>query len=154
MQVKSRSILQYFWPSLNYYLSLRSLFCLFLSGLFTQVLLYMRERSGSVEECLTWDRWALGSSLTGVTTLCPWARHIYPSLVLAQPRKTCPSITERLLMGRKESNQTNKTVHMLPQWPDHCHHRPEHWGCWSDPPYRSHHLTDYRHHPSNQQLSS
>ena len=30
------------------------------------------------------------------------------SLVLVQPRKTCPYITERLLMGRKESNQTNK----------------------------------------------
>ena len=45
MQVKSiaecskGSILQYFWPSLSYHL-LRSLFCLFLSGLFTQVLLY------------------------------------------------------------------------------------------------------------------
>ena len=49
-----------------------------------------------------------GSSLTGVTVLCPWARHIYPSLVLVQPRKTHPYITERLLMGRKESNQTNK----------------------------------------------
>ena len=38
MQVKSiaecpnGSILQYFWPSLSYHLSLRSLFCLFLSG--------------------------------------------------------------------------------------------------------------------------
>ena len=30
-------------------------------------------------------------------------------LVLVQPRKTRPFITERLLMGRKESNQTNKT---------------------------------------------
>ena len=45
MQVKSiaecskGSILQYFRPSLNYHLSLRSLFCLFLSGRFTQVLL-------------------------------------------------------------------------------------------------------------------
>ena len=36
-----RSILQYFWPSLSYHLSLRSLFCLFLSGRFTQVLLYV-----------------------------------------------------------------------------------------------------------------
>ena len=35
------------------------------------------------------------------------ARHIYPSLVLVQPRKTRPCLTERLLMGRKESNQTN-----------------------------------------------
>ena len=46
MQVKSiaecsnGSILQYFRPSLSYHLSLRSLFCLFLSGHFTQVLLY------------------------------------------------------------------------------------------------------------------
>ena len=30
------------------------------------------------------------------------------SLVLVQPRKTRPCLTERLLMGRKESNQTNK----------------------------------------------
>ena len=46
MQVKSiaecskGSILQYFRPSLSYQLLLRSLFCLFLSGRFTQVLLY------------------------------------------------------------------------------------------------------------------
>ena len=33
------------------------------------------------------------------------ARHIYPSLVLVQPRKTPPYITERLLIGRKESNK-------------------------------------------------
>ena len=43
---------------------------------------------------------AAGSSLTGITVLCPWARHINPSLVLVQPRKTRPYITERLLMGR------------------------------------------------------
>ena len=46
MQVKSiaecskGSILQYFRPSLSYHLSVRSLFCLFLSGHFRQVLLY------------------------------------------------------------------------------------------------------------------
>ena len=34
------------------------------------------------------------------------SKNIYPSLVLVQPRKTRPFITERLLMGRKESNQT------------------------------------------------
>ena len=34
------------------------------------------ERSGSVVECLTWDRGAAGSSLTGVTALCPWASPI------------------------------------------------------------------------------
>ena len=41
------------------------------------------------------------------------ARHIYPSLVLVQPRKTRPCLTERLLMGRKKSNQTNKTDKFL-----------------------------------------
>ena len=42
--------------------------------------------------------------LTGVTVLCPWARRINPSLVLVQPRKTRPYVTEILLMGCKESN--------------------------------------------------
>ena len=36
------------------------------------------------------------------------SKNINPSLVLVQPRKTRPFITERLLMGRKETNQTNK----------------------------------------------
>ena len=40
----------------------------------------------------------------------PWARRIYPSLVLVPPRKTRPCLTERLLMGRKESNQTNRMI--------------------------------------------
>ena len=35
------------------------------------------------------------------------SKNINPSLVLVQPRKTRPFITERLLMGRKESNLTN-----------------------------------------------
>ena len=35
------------------------------------------------------------------------SKNINPSLVLVQPRKTRPYITERLLMGHKESNQTN-----------------------------------------------
>ena len=38
----------------------------------------------------------------------PLARHIYPSLILVQPRKTRPYLTERLLMGLKESNQTKQ----------------------------------------------
>ena len=37
------------------------------------------------------------------------SKNINPSLVLVQPRKTRPFITERLLIGRKESNQTNET---------------------------------------------
>ena len=36
------------------------------------------------------------------------SKTINPSLVLVQPRNICPFTTERLLMGRKESNQTNK----------------------------------------------
>ena len=36
------------------------------------------------------------------------SKNINPSLVLIQPRKTRPFITERLLMGLEESNQTNK----------------------------------------------
>ena len=35
------------------------------------------------------------------------SKNINPSLVLVQPRKTRPFITERWLSGRKESNQTN-----------------------------------------------
>ena len=38
------------------------------------------------------------------------ARHIYPSLVLVQPRKTRPYITKRLLMGRKELLKSNLYV--------------------------------------------
>ena len=41
------------------------------------------------------------------------SKNINPSLVLVQPRKTRPFITERLLMGRKESNQTNKQYPQL-----------------------------------------
>ena len=58
-----------------------------------------RECSGSVLEFLTRDREAAGSSIIGVTELC-LSKNINPSLVLVQPRKTCPFITERLLMGR------------------------------------------------------
>ena len=38
------------------------------------------------------------------------SKNINPSLVLVQPRKTRPFITERLLMGRKESNQTKQRL--------------------------------------------
>ena len=38
------------------------------------------------------------------------SKNINPSLVLVKPRKTRPFITERLLMGRKESNQTKQTI--------------------------------------------
>ena len=58
------------------------------------------ECSGLTVECLTRDR--------GFEPHCAvsLSKNINPSLVLVQPRKTRPYITERLLMGRKESNQT------------------------------------------------
>ena len=37
------------------------------------------------------------------------SKNINPSLVLVQPRKTHPFITERSLMGLKKSNQTKST---------------------------------------------
>ena len=43
------SILQYFRPSLNYHLSFRSLFCLFLSGRLRQVLLYLNPKQRHIK---------------------------------------------------------------------------------------------------------
>ena len=41
---------------------------------------------------------------------CALKQDINPSSELVQHRKTRPFITERLLMGRKESNQTNRQI--------------------------------------------
>ena len=43
------------------------------------------------------------------------SKNIVPSLVLVQPRKTCPFITERLLMGRKEQKHTWSHIHQETQ---------------------------------------
>ena len=67
-----------------------------------------REPSGSMVGCLIRDRGATGLSLTGVTVLWSLSKTHYPSLALVQPRKNRPCLTETFLMGRKESNQTNK----------------------------------------------
>ena len=40
------------------------------------------------------------------------SKNINPSFVLVQPRKTCLFITERLLMGHKESNQTKTIIRL------------------------------------------
>ena len=53
----------------------------------------------AVVEYLFRDRRAVDSSLISITVLCPWVRHINPSLVLVQPRKTRPDVLERLLTG-------------------------------------------------------
>ena len=55
----------------------------------------------------------MGLSLTWVTALWSLSKNINSSLVLVQPWKTHPYITERLLMGRKESNQSNKSSENL-----------------------------------------
>ena len=68
----------------------------------------MWERSDSLVECLTRDQGTTGSSLTGFPFVVSLSKNINPSLVLVQPRKYRPFITERLLMERKESNRTNK----------------------------------------------
>ena len=59
---------------LQVHLYLLSLVCLYpykSTVLFVGHRQTVRERSGSVVECLTRDRRAAGSSLTGVTALCP-----------------------------------------------------------------------------------
>ena len=61
----------------------------------------LREGSGSVVECWTRDR---GFEPHWRHCIVSLSKNINPSLVLVQPRKTRPFITERLLMGCKESN--------------------------------------------------
>ena len=67
-------------------------------------------------KCIFWQIWqrsgrVLDSRPKGCGLELHWrhcvvslSKNINPSLVLVQPRKTRPFITERLLMGRKESN--------------------------------------------------
>ena len=63
----------------------------------------IRERSGRVLDSRPKGRGFEPHRRHCVVSL---SKNINPSLVLVQPRKTCPFKTERLLMGRKESNQT------------------------------------------------
>ena len=58
-------------------------------------------RSGSVVECLTPDWRVAGFNLIGGTALCPWARHINLCLVLVQPRKYHPDMSEKMLTRAK-----------------------------------------------------
>ena len=52
---------------------------------------FYRERGGSVVECLTRDRRAAVRASPASLHCSPWARLIYPSLALVQPRKTRPA---------------------------------------------------------------
>ena len=67
-----------------------------------------RERSDSVVECLSQDLGAAGSSLTGVTMLWSLSKTHLSQLSTGSTQEDPSYITEKLLMGRKESNQTNK----------------------------------------------
>ena len=69
------------------------------------------------------DSWPKGRGFEPHRRLCvvSLSKNINPSLVLVQPRKTSPFITERLLMGRKESNkQTNKQYDNGVQMHERC----------------------------------
>ena len=68
-------------------------------------LLLVRERSGRV---LDSRRRGGGFEPHWRHCIVSLSKNINPTLELVQPRKTSPFITERLLIGRKESNQTNK----------------------------------------------
>ena len=87
-----------------------------LTSMFIHVQTTIWERSGSVVECLTQDWGAAGWSR--VVSL---SKNINPSLVLVKPRKTHPFITERLLMGRKESNQTKTSSLSVRTFAAHIH---------------------------------
>ena len=64
-------------------------------------------------ECLTRDRRAAGSSLTGVTALWSLSKTHLSWLSTGSTQEDSSRITERLLSGRKESNQTNKQTGVL-----------------------------------------
>ena len=69
--------------------------------------------SGSVVECLTRD----GGAQTGASPASLHCVLAQDTFILAkyrfQPRKTCSFMTERLLMRRKESNQTKNKQYIL-----------------------------------------
>ena len=44
------------------------------------------------------------------------SKNINPSLILVQPRKTRPFVTEKLLMGRKESNKPTHLIIFLKEF--------------------------------------
>ena len=58
-----------------------------------------QERSDLVVECWTRDRRVAGLRLTRGIALCPLVRLFILCLVLVQPRKTCPNMTEEWLPG-------------------------------------------------------
>ena len=76
----------------------------------------IRERSGSVVECLTRDREAEPHRRHCVMYL---SKNINLSLVPVQPRKTRPFITERFLMDA--NNQIKQTILIRQMGPQVCY---------------------------------
>ena len=75
------------------------------------------KRNGSVVECLTGIRGAASSSLTVVTALWFLSKTHLSQLSTSSTQEdpslfNRPCLTERLLMGRKESNQTIQNQHL------------------------------------------
>ena len=69
-----------------------------------ELLKFSRGRSGSVVDCLTRDRGAAGSSLTGVAALWSLSKTHLSKLSTGSTQEDHPCLTERLLMGCKQSN--------------------------------------------------
>ena len=113
MQVKSiadcskGSLLQYFRPTLSYHLSLKSLFCLFLIGRFTQVLLYIISWAGTFDvffqELL---EKALGGLLKKQDENCTNARELDK---LIQQQRTIERELSRVLQQLAESSKVIAT---------------------------------------------
>ena len=71
------SILQYFLPSLSYHLSLRPLFCLFLSGHFTQVLLLLVSVDQQTDMSLSWSETPNGGFLATGSIAAYFWKNLY-----------------------------------------------------------------------------
>ena len=71
-----------------------------------------QERSGSAVDCLTRDR-GPQVQVSQASLCCVLEQEHNSYLSTGSTRKTCPYITEILLMGCKESNQTIKSIKIL-----------------------------------------
>ena len=67
-----------------------------------------------VVECLTRDKKVAGSIFTGITCVVSFSRHINACLLLVQPRKTRPDITEKNVdwdVKNKIKQTNNRAAH-------------------------------------------
>ena len=67
----------------------------------------LKFKGSAVAQCLTRHREAAGSSLNDVTAVWSLIKTHLSWLSTGSTKEDRPCLTERLLMGRKESNQTN-----------------------------------------------